>query len=617
MNVYYKLFKNSANNQVLFNKNGIILDFNENFYQLFDISDIKLNSTVITELFFGFQSIDELFEAFELQTNVTFTFNSVHGIMNGSTSLERIDNLYRLTIIVNERFTDGYNYQSTSFTDLIEFFPDPIFIYDMQDYFVYVNQAFTEFHDSAKKLIIGKHITEIYPPAIAKLFISNNKMVRDKGEININESHVVNSKGEEVIALAILRPILNDRKNVVGVIGVARNISTQRHLERTKQEQEKHLRLLEEKLIESQKIENISILAGTFAHDFNNILSSIRGFSELLLLNEMVELKSNYLRKINSAIDQASLITKKLLSIGKKDNQTKVAVNINHIIEDIISLVRFSTIKKITYDLNLQPDLYRIEGFQGQIHQLIMNLIINSIDAIQNEGTITILTSNQVINNDHGSVKMVLFQIKDTGIGINENAREKIFEPFYSTKDGNHSKSGSGLGLSTVSSIVKSLDGKIELESIQNKGTTFRIYLPGYICTKPSDQVQLKKEELDEIHILIIDDNTDLVDILKSYLIEKGFHIYYANNGFKGLEIFKENLSKINLILLDYVMPEMTGLNVYSMLKTLKPEVKIVIMTANSNNTDYMKKLDVVDVVDKPLNLSHLAENLIDILQKN
>lgn len=481
-----------------------------------------------------------------------------------------------------------------TFRDFIESFPDPIFCYDEDDIFVYINKAYCEFYNVQKANIVGKHIRELYPQEIAERFLKHNISVRTLGKSYFDETPVVNSKGDIVTTSAFLYPIKNqDQKKVVGIIGVARNISEQRKLEKSNSDQANNIlfmneilqnapnmifftdlnnvlqyanknfadfleknseeiigkkidelldeslletvfkindeiltnknqktyehdvvingerlvsevtktpffnkegetigiigiaanrtqeRVLEEKLIESQRLESLSILAGGFAHDFNNILAGIRGYSDMLLFQETAEAKIQFLQKINSSIERASELTKKLLEIGKQGTNEIKSVNINDIVSEVINIVRFSTTKDVSFKEDLEPEIFKFKADSGQIFQLIMNLIINSLDAIETEGKIEIITKNSEILKDNNVKEYFLaLKIRDNGKGIEKSLQSKIFDPFFSTKMRYNSNSGSGLGLTTVYRIVKNHNGEIKLESTIGTGTSFTVIFP-------------------------------------------------------------------------------------------------------------------------------------------
>jgi PAS domain S-box-containing protein len=590
---YRNIFKEFELKNIVFDINGDILDWSENFSALYDNLYIKKTSFNILNIISNISSVINFIHKYSNLNVQKISIRTPKGISEFKARIERLNKLFILWLYDYEPINKDFPLD-IAFNDLIETFPDPIFVYDNNDTIVYANQAFGVFHGQASKDIIGKHISSIYPSDISETFISNNNMVREQIQENFNISIVKNSKGEEIIASAFLKPIIRkEDSSVIGIVGSARNMTEIINLEEANSKKEEELLLadeilnnspvkiyftdknnifryanhafcdyigkslsevigksnidvfgqevgkkvdsinsnlfisksqityetiikrfdkqliceitkrlhnnkkgdllgiigiarditqeknLEKKLIDAQRLECISILASGFAHDFKNILNGIHGYVDLLLFQEYSYSKVNFLNKINVTINKASELIAKLLEIGKQKSVDKKPIILNTIVNDVINIVKFSTLKKIDFKLDLANDLLEIQANSSQIFQMIMNLVVNSIDAIEREGKIEIITRNlEILKIDNQFTKGIFLEIKDNGIGIDEIIQSKIFEPFFSTKVDCISKSGSGLGLSIVNHIIKEHQGKIELTSKINKGTVFKIFLP-------------------------------------------------------------------------------------------------------------------------------------------
>jgi len=345
---------------------------------------------------------------------------------------------------------------------------------------------------------------------------------------------------------------------------------------------------LQEQLFHSQKMERIGRLAGGIAHDFNNILTSIMGYSELLL-EKCDENNEDYtaLEIINNATERAAHLTKQLLEFSRGGKYNAVPLNINESIVETLKIVRTTFEKNVSVALELPEDIKPIEADKIQMQQVFSNILINAKDAIVNEGNIRIKTENVMIDEKSTTIYPNLQQgafikitISDNGMGMIKDVRERIFEPFFTTKG---KGKGTGLGLSTVYRIIKNHRGYITVDSEPGKGSAFTIFLP--VTTK-----KIEKTEKDETvfkgegTILVIDDEQNVRDLSKAMLSRLGYKVLVADNGEDGVKIYKKNVQKIDLILLDMIMPKMGGYEAFLKLTEINPSVKIIIISGYSQD---------------------------------
>jgi signal transduction histidine kinase len=343
--------------------------------------------------------------------------------------------------------------------------------------------------------------------------------------------------------------------------------------------QEEHGRL-EEQLLQSQKMEAIGLLAGGVAHDFNNILSVIMGYGDLLTVKQSDEKVREYTLQILSASERAAELTRGLLAFSRKQAFNLERTNLIQLATDNTKFLKRligEDIELVTmYPLN--PLYVFID--RSQFQQVLMNLATNARDAMPDGGKLTICIAesqdaNLVVKDGCGSTgKFVLISVSDTGVGMDKETVERIFDPFYTTKD---KEKGTGLGLSIIHGIISQHNGSIHCSSEPGKGTTFSIYIP--ICEEPEEEACTKTET--ERHslkgtetILLADDDKILIDITAHHLESNGYRVLKAINGADAVDVFTRNKDEINLVILDAIMPKLTGKQALEAIRILRPEVK-------------------------------------------
>jgi PAS domain S-box-containing protein len=339
----------------------------------------------------------------------------------------------------------------------------------------------------------------------------------------------------------------------------------------------------EEQLLQAQKMEAVGRLAGGVAHDFNNLLTPIIGYSELLLrcLGHDDPICQD-VEQIKRAGERAALLTRQLLAFSRKQVLQPEELDLNSVVTDIDKMLRRIIGEDIALVTRLAPELRRIRADRGQVEQVIMNLAVNSRDAMPEGGKLTIKTENVTLDEDYRRIgpeawpgEFVCLSIEDTGIGIDKEAIEHIFEPFFSTK-----KSGTGLGLSVVYGIVKQHKGWINVYSEPGQGTTFKIYLPAIsISIRPEEET--KEISFSELQgsgqrILLVEDEAGVREFASRVLRENGYIVVEAATAEEALNIFEKEKGKFHLIFSDVVLPDKTGLQLVDQLLAVKPKLTVV-----------------------------------------
>ncbi len=376
---------------------------------------------------------------------------------------------------------------------------------------------------------------------------------------------------------------------------------------------------LEAELRQAHKIEAIGTLAGGIAHDFNNLLMGIQGYTSLILF----DMNANHphfdkLRKIEDQVRSGAELTKQLLGFARGGRYEVRVADINEIIEKT-SVMFGRTKKEIRIQRDLEKNIWAVEVDRGQIEQVLLNLYVNAWQAMPNGGDLYLETANVIIDKEYVKPypvtigRYVKISVTDTGVGMDENTRERIFDPFFTTKTMGR---GTGLGLATAYGIIKGHKGMINAYSEKGRGTTFTIYLPA------SKKEVIKEESMpmnvmkgDET-ILLVDDEDVIIDVSCELLEMLGYKVYVARSGNEAVEIYKEKMDEIALVILDMVMPGMGGGETFNMLKSINPDIKVILSSGYSING---KAKEITErgcraFVQKPFQIGDLSEKIRKVL---
>lgn len=384
-------------------------------------------------------------------------------------------------------------------------------------------------------------------------------------------------------------------------------------------------KLLETQLRQSQKLEAIGMLAGGIAHDFNNLLTVIGGYCDLSLakLREEDPLRRN-LTEISKASDRAAVLTRQLLAFSRKQVLQAKVLDLNSVVPEMEKLLRRLIGEDIKFSAVLGSGLGSVKADPGQIEQVIMNLALNSRDAMPNGGTLTIETTNIFLDEEHARHHVtvvpghyVMLAVSDSGRGMDAGTQARVFEPFFTTKDPGK---GTGLGLSTVYGIVKQSGGSIWVYSELERGTTFKIYLPRVDeAPKFEPRREIKEAIRGDQTILLAEDEEMVRQLAQEVLQTYGYKVLVAANGGAALLICERYEDTIDLLLTDVVMPEMSGPQLAERLKQLRPEMKVLYMSGYTDNAIvHQGVLDEGEsFIQKPFAPVSLAEKVYDVLTAN
>jgi PAS domain S-box-containing protein len=374
-------------------------------------------------------------------------------------------------------------------------------------------------------------------------------------------------------------PLRGHKGVVTGVMAVLADITERKRMEEA-------LRKSEEQLRQSQKIEAIGRLAGGVAHDFNNLLTAIRGYADLLLHKlEGASPMRRDVEEIQKAGERATSLTRQLLAFSRKQVLQPKVLDLNAVVAGMDGMLRRLIGEDIDLVTALKPGLWNVQVDPGQVEQVILNLIVNARDAMPKGGKVTVETANVELDDRyarrHAVVKpgaYVMLAISDTGTGMDELTKSRLFEPFYTTKE---KGKGTGLGLSTVYGIVKQSDGYIWVYSEIGKGAMFKVYLPRFGGPSPEENREKASGSSPNGRetVLLVEDEEAVRALVRSILEGNGYTVLTASDGMEALNVGRSHGTPIHLILTDVVMPRMGGREAAESLAPHLPGVKVLYMS--------------------------------------
>ena len=456
----------------------------------------------------------------------------------------------------------------------------------------------------------GHHAAGLIVPESARAHVDQvwQELLEKKGgQRSVNEN--VTKAGDIIMCDWYNTPLVDENNNVIGVASLVLDLTDQKKLE--------------DQLRHAQKMEAIGQLAGGVAHDFNNKLGGIIGFAELALgsLDDRVAL-ADYLKKIIDRSDKSARLVRQLLAFSRQQILDLKKVDLNRIIMEASRFLTKVIGEHIDLQLELTGEQQIINADPNAIDQIITNLCINARDAMPSGGYLILKTENVVLDDDFCARSQwiipgeyILFTIIDSGHGIPEDTIQHIFEPFYTTKGVGE---GTGLGLSMVFGLIKQHNGYIDCKSEINKGTTFAIYFP--IAADNNIAVDTVAEESlvfsGSEQILLAEDDEVLLDVIQTCLVDLGYTVLPARNGYDAFNIFKANSSKIDLVISDVIMPYTGGIELYQMVRAINPEVKFLFITGYTSEKSFsvLPSDAATGILNKPFKRLVLAEKIRELL---
>ncbi len=462
--------------------------------------------------------------------------------------------------------------------------------------FLDVNPAYARMHgyESAHELIAS--ITDIG----RQLFVHPEDRLRfkeileEQGFIKGNETERLRKDGSKIWVSSNAHVVRDPEGKILYYEGTVEDITARKHLE--------------SKLLQAKKLEAIGKLAGGVAHDFNNILTAIIGYANMLRMKmDDGDQSKVYVKQILASSEKAANLTQSLLAFSRKQVIELKPVKINTIINGIEKILQRLLTEDIDIRIALCPEDTTVMADSTQIDQVLLNLVTNARDAMPNGGQIVIETGITTLDGKfmkfHGygnPGKYLLLSVSDTGVGMDEKTKEKIFEPFFTTKE---TGKGTGLGLSIVYGIVKQHNGYINVYAEPGKGTTFRIYIPTAKAGMEETECAPSDIRGGTETILLAEDSAEVRGLAKEMLVNAGYTVIEAIDGDDALHKFNGHRDAISLVILDVVMPKRNGKEVYEEIKKARQDIKALFTSGYTKDVVTAKGVHdgSLDFISKPL----------------
>ncbi len=495
------------------------------------------------------------------------------------------------------------------FEDVVKSANDSIVIADLNNYIIFVNQAFCETYGYTTEEVIGKHIEILWSSKNAKEMISD---VFPESGRNGWEGEVYNRKKDETdFPVHLSTSIIKDESgNPIAVAGIIRDI--------TKQKQ------LEEQLRQSQKMESLSVLVGGIAHNFNNILGVIMGYASLLEDPSIEREKlTRNVRVISEAAERGAHLVQQLMTYIKKSPVKFEDVSVHEIITEMTGMVMQTFPPTIQFSVDLLEGDPIVNADRNQIRQILFNLLLNARDALPKGGTISIstnivegtsLTGNFVQAKD---IQYIHIAVHDTGVGMDEEIQNRIFDPFFTTKEIGQ---GVGLGLPMVYGIVESHRGFIDVKSTIDEGSTFSVYIPLLLMEEMKHKEEVTEtqpqQSTAEETVLVVEDDDSMRTLLVDALKGVGYTVYQAADGLEALEVFKEHQQNLHTVILDIGLPKLGGYETFLKMREINASIPVII-ASGYNDPDAKLAIETAGAhlfIQKPYRFNHILKVVREVI---
>jgi len=494
---------------------------------------------------------------------------------------------------------------------LIDHIPDFIFVKDTQSHYLLNNKAnVAALGLKSPEEAIGKTPADFFPPEIAQQFHEEDSVLLRTGQGVIDyERELTGPDGKTRNLLATKVPLRDATGKTIGLVGISRDIT-----ERL---------ALEAQLRQSQKMECVGQLAGGVAHDFNNILTVIQGHAALILDEPLTPMLHASAQQIAEASDRAANLTRQLLAFSRRNVLQPKNLDLNEVVCQTAKMLERVLGEDIALEVRYASNLPPVHADRGMIEQVLLNLAVNSRDAMPKGGRLELSLKVFAIDRagaarhpDARPGTFVGLVVRDSGCGIAKENLEHIFEPFFTTKDVGR---GTGLGLATVYGILKQHNGWISVESEVGRGTTFEIFLPA--TERPVSPVPTSAQNVrgGSECILLVEDEEPLRELVRCVLETYGYTVVDAASGKRAFDVWKQNAERVDLLLTDIVMPDgVTGRDLADSLKQQKPNLRVLFSSGYSSDIigkDFVLS-DGINFLQKPYNPQTLAQTVRDCLDQ-
>lgn len=527
-------------------------------------------------------------------------------VIERTTQLLNTNKKLRQEVAIRESAESALRESEQRFRCLSENSPEIIYTLGRDGTFTYVNPAWEKVLGHSVDEVTGKYFVNFSPEEESKKYVRLFKQIRDGKEILRDvRGTLLNKDGSPRLFNLSGAPNLGPDGSVSGMVGLLKDVTEERSLQA--------------QLQQAQKMEAVGTLAGGVAHDFNNLLQAVLGYSDLLLLHKTeADPDHRKIFEIKKSAERGAELARQLLTFSRKVKSKLRPTDLNHEVGQVHRLLERILPKMIKIELHLSENLKTVNADPAQLEQVLVNLALNAKDAMQEGGELIIETQNVRLSEYYCKTHLgaksgdyVLISVSDTGHGMDKKTVANIFEPFFTTKERGK---GTGLGLAMVYGIIKSHAGYIMCYSEPSEGSTFKIYLP--TIEEQAPETEERKE--DKIQkggnetLLLVDDEEVILELGKEVLSEFGYTVITASNGEKALSVYRKSQMKIDLVLLDLIMPGMGGKKCLEELLKISPVAKVVIASGYSVNGQIKEALEMGarDFINKPYDINQMLKTI-------
>ena len=535
----------------------------------------------------------------------------------------------------NHFLPEGLRQSEKRFRTVFEAAPLGIAIADPQGYFIETNNAFHRLLGYDPQEVKELTFVDITHPEDRGETLRLSSEARN-GTTNAyeTEKRYLKKNGGYLWAIVRVTAIRDDQGKLQYWLGIIEDVTERKKANEALEESEKRYRTilesmkdeekerkrLESQVQQAQKMEAIGTLAGGIAHDFNNLLMGFQGNISLMMMDlEDDHPHQEFLRNMENYVKRGSELTRQILGFARGGKYEVKTTDINALIDKSAAMFG-RTKKEILIHKKLQEDLWSVNVDRGQIEQVLLNLFVNAWQAMPGGGNLFLQTDNvRLEEHDYDRPyairpgKYVRISVSDTGVGMDKATRERIFEPFFTTKAVGR---GTGLGLASAYGIIKNHGGIINVYSEKGHGATFKIYLPASGKHLMKEKIRQEAVLTGSETILLVDDEEMVADIGKGMLERLGYKVVVATGGNEAIKLLKTIRQQVDLIILDMIMPDMSGAETFNRLRAIKPDVKILLSSGYSLNgqaSEIMQR-GCNGFIQKPFNVKQISRKIREIL---
>lgn len=619
--LYRTIFEQTATANMILAEDTTVLMVNSNFEKLMGYSRQEVENKMSWMKFVAEDEVETLLTRHRLRrihpdsVSSTYEFKAITRsgeirdlFMSVAMIPDTKNSIASLIDITTRKETETALRQSEErFRDLARLLPQTVFEADLNGRLTFVNESsYERFGFSREDVEAGLNVLDVMAPEDHLRIMKNYQSIIQGEKLGLNE-YLARKKNGATFPVLIHTTCIYHHEHPAGLRGFLIDISEKK--------------AMEDQLLHAQKMEAIGILAGGIAHDFNNLLMGVLGNISLMLMQvENTHPFHKRLKIMEEYIQKGSDLTRQLLGFARGG---KYEVRTTNLAEFVLKSSEMfgRTRKEITIHHNAAPDLWHVDIDRGQLDQVLLNLFVNAWQAMPGGGDIFIALENKELSDagvqtfDVKPGRFVKLTVTDTGIGMDEDTKSHIFEPFFSTKERGR---GTGMGLASVYGIIKNHGGFVGVESQKGAGASFMIYLPA--SDRKLENVQVEDHPLrqGEETILIIDDEEMILDIASQMLENLGYKVLTAGDGKQGLAVFEINREIINLVILDMIMPIFSGKETFEALQRRDPSVKVLLSSGYSLDS---QAKDIIacgckGFIQKPFTIAVLSQKIREILEK-